>query len=192
MSRRRRVTAAVPLALVPLLLAGCAGDPPSPDPAPKPTATATATATATGNARETEQGERAREALDLDGDEEFVESGLERVADGAHVRAVLEAGEPYELAVACVGTGSVKVVVGEPAPLSAACDGTPLRHRVGSAPAELPVEITGAAGASGMVAWRIDPGPVGDGTTGTVSPTGPDDDDDDGHVTGKPKRKVRR
>ncbi|WP_306311162.1 hypothetical protein [Streptomyces hydrogenans] len=192
MSRRRRVTVAAPLALVPLLLAGCGGEPPAPDPAPKPRPTATATATPTGDARETDQGERAQEALDLDGDEEFVESGLERVADGAHVRAVLEPGEPYELAVACVGTGSVKVVVGELAPLSATCDGTPLRHRVGSAPAELPVEITGAAGASGMVAWRIDAVLAGDGTTGSVTPPGPDDDDDDGHAKGKPKRKVRR
>ncbi|WP_158822156.1 hypothetical protein [Streptomyces sp. NRRL F-5727] len=186
MRRRRPVVVGVPLALVPLLLAGCSEKPRSPEPEPKPTATATATAT--GNARETEQGERVRRALDLDGDEEFVESGLERVADGAHVRAVLERGEPYELTVACAGTGAVKVAVGELAPLGVACDGTPLRHRVGSAPAELPVEITPAAGASGMVGWRIDTVLAGDGTTAAPSP----DDDDSGQVTGKPGRKVRR
>ncbi|MEU2547327.1 hypothetical protein ABZ618_18145 [Streptomyces roseolus] len=203
MRLRRPVAVAVPLALVPLLLAGCSEAPRSPDattpapvapagePAPEETVADTDTDTDT-DAKETEQGERAQEALGLYDDEDYVEFGLERVANGAHVRAVLERGEPYRLSVACVGTGAVKVTVGEPAPLSVACDGVPVRHRVGSAPAELPVGITGAAGAAGMVAWRIDPAVAGDGTDGSVPPADQAGEDDDDHDAGKPGRKVRR
>ncbi|MFD6244246.1 hypothetical protein [Streptomyces roseolus] len=192
MRLRRSSVLLVPLALGSLLVSGCgAGDPEPPAPrTPAPTPSAPK-ATATE-----EQGERVREAVGSMDDPGFLEGGSAPVAEGAHVRAVLEPGEAYEIAVACVGAGAVTVVVADRGPAAVPCDGVPVRRRVADAPAELPVAITAVGGATGTVAWQIDsvgldrgtssgaPGATGQAATGQAD--GADDD------SGKPGRKVRR
>lgn len=191
----------VPLALGSLLVSGCGGgdqEPPAPK-KPAPTAPAPeATATPAAAVAE-EQAERAREAVGSVDDPGFLEGGSAPVAEGAHVRAVLEPGEAYGLAVACVGRGAVTVVVEDREPATVPCDGVPVRRRVADAPAELPVAITAVGGATGVVAWQIDSvdldrgtpsgTPDGAGQAATGQADGTDDDDDD---SGKPRRKVRR
>ncbi|MFF8287803.1 hypothetical protein ACF068_01060 [Streptomyces sp. NPDC016309] len=52
-------------------------------------------------AKEGEQGRRAKTAVEIvpPDDPTFVESGLERVADGVHRHSVLTPGKEYELSV---------------------------------------------------------------------------------------------
>ncbi|MFH9953423.1 hypothetical protein ACH4OX_04280 [Streptomyces roseolus] len=199
MRLRRSSVPLVPLALGSLLVSGCgAGDPEPPAPMPSaPKATATATATPAVAVAVTEgQGERAREAVGSMDDPGFLEGGSAPVAEGAHVRAVLEPGEAYEIAVACVGAGAVTVVVADRGPAAVPCDGVPVRRRVADAPAELPVAITAVGGATGTVAWQIDSVGLDRGTssgapdaTGQAATGQADGADDD---SGKPGRKVRR
>ncbi|MEU3726483.1 hypothetical protein [Streptomyces sp. NPDC031705] len=108
---------------------------------------------------ETEEarGNRAKGALESisPDDPKFVESGLERVSDGAHSRPSLEKGKAYKVSLACVGTGTVKVVIGEKTPQSLPCDGISMSHDVRNSAEESPMDVTAAPGATGMVAWQI-------------------------------------
>ena len=90
-------------------------------------------------------------------DPEFVESGLERVADGVHALSPLTKGKAYKVSVACVGTGSVAFLTGREGRKAetVACDGVPEVRRVENAPERLPLDVTGKPGATGMVAWQI-------------------------------------
>ncbi|WP_282694886.1 hypothetical protein [Streptomyces sp. CC208A] len=202
MRLRRPLTLAVPLALASLLAAGC-GETSRPADVPVESIPEPAEERTTAGDDEEAQREQAREAVGAAGvgDPEFVESGVERVTDGAHVRAALNQGEAYQVSVACVGTGTVKVVVAARAPRTVSCDGTAAWELVENAPAELPVEITGAAGATGMVAWRIDSARSGadqdtdqgtDENVGQGAGQGGTDLDDDHDDDDKPRRKVRR
>lgn len=194
MALRRPPALLVPLALVPLLLAGCTDAPKSPD-APPVAATeeqapepAVVEETETESAEE-EQQRRAEEAVGSMDDPGFVEGGGSPAAEGAHLRSVLEPGAAYRLSVACVGTGAVKVVVtGRGDPATVPCDGVPVRRRIADAPAELPVAITPVGAATGRIAWQIDSVDLDGGTSDAPAATGQDDDDDDE----KPRRKVRR
>ncbi|MDX2295971.1 MULTISPECIES: hypothetical protein [Streptomyces] len=207
MALRRPPALLVPLALVPLLVAGCSDAPASPDAppvvageerVPDPAAVEeTETETGTESA-EDERERRAQEAVGSMDDPGFVESGSSPAAEGAHLRSVLEPGAAYRLSVACVGTGAVKVVVtGRGDPATVPCDGVPVGRRIADAPAELPVAITPVGAATGTVAWQIDSVDAdadadadADGdTTGTPAAGGGDDDDHEGE---KPRRKVRR
>ncbi|WP_158071306.1 hypothetical protein [Streptomyces sp. CB02261] len=49
----------------------------------------------------------------------------------------------------------MKVVVADKGPQTVPCDGVPASRRVEKASAQLPIDITPATGAAGMVAWRI-------------------------------------
>ncbi|WP_426364562.1 hypothetical protein [Streptomyces sp. E-08] len=154
---RTPLTAAVGLALASLLATGCTGGAPSAD-APPPSATAEPTGPPSPRAdTEHDRGERAQAALSTvsPDDPEFVESGLERVGDGVHTRSPLTAGKAYRISVACVGTGHVKVAVADGAPRSVPCDGVPVGRRVEHAPPRLPIDVTEAPGATGMVAWQV-------------------------------------
>ncbi|MFB9554168.1 hypothetical protein [Streptomyces roseoviridis] len=154
---RRTVTAAAVMALASLLASGCRDTT-----TPTTTLSGSATTKPTGTRApagddEEAQGERARAALETvsPDDPEFVESGLERVADGVHHRSALEKGKTYTVSVACVGAGAVKVVIADKAPHSVPCDGVPASQRVENAPAHVPIDVTAASGAMGMVAWQI-------------------------------------
>ncbi|MEV7563925.1 hypothetical protein [Streptomyces tanashiensis] len=154
---RKPLTSAAILSLAALLTAGCTGGTtPSGTPsAPDTKSSAERKAPAEGS--EEDQGRRAKAALvgvSVD-DPEFLASGLERVQDGVHDRSVLEKGETYKLSVACVGTGTVNVVIADKAPESVPCDGVPTGRRVENAPERLPIDINAAKGATGMVAWQI-------------------------------------
>lgn len=155
--RRKPLTAAATLAFASLLMAGCTDDA-----TPPRTPSASATGNPTGaqspqGESEEDQGKRAKAALETvsPDDPEFVESGLERARDGVHSLSPLKKGKTYKLSVACVGTGTVKVIIADKAPQSVPCDGVPVGRRVENAPAQLPIDISAAAGATGMVAWQI-------------------------------------
>ncbi|MFI8322735.1 hypothetical protein [Streptomyces sp. NPDC085529] len=199
MALRRPPALLVPLALVPLLVAGCSDAPTSADAPPVAAGEKQASDPAAVEETETESAEdererRAQEAVGSMDDPGFVESGSSPAAEGAHLRSVLEPGAAYRLSVACVGTGAVKVVVtGHGDPATVPCDGVPVGRRIADAPAELPVAITPVGAATGTVAWQIDSVDAdadADGdTTGTPAADGGDDDDHEGE---KPRRKVRR
>ncbi|MEU2116538.1 hypothetical protein ABZ567_13005 [Streptomyces sp. NPDC016459] len=152
---RKPLAAGTTLVLVTLLAAGCT-DSATPSGTPSASAKPTVTRSPHGESEE-DQGKRAKAALDTvsPDDPEFVESGLERVREGVHSLSPLKKGRAYKLSVACVGTGSVKVVIADKPPQSVPCDGVPAGQRVENAPAQLPIDINAAAGATGMVAWRI-------------------------------------
>ncbi|MFE6223884.1 hypothetical protein [Streptomyces sp. NPDC057854] len=189
MELRRPPAVLAVLALVPLLVAGCSDGSPPPEPADvvetvdeEPAGEKTGD---TGTADEAAR-QRARDAVGSPDDPEFVEGGSAPAAEGAHIRAVLDPGAAYDLSVACVGTGSVRVVVAGRAPATLPCDGAPLHRRVADAPAELPVDVTPAGGTKGVVAWQIDT--VDPDGNGAGAPEAAEDDDQ----PEKPVRKVRR
>ncbi|MFD8008908.1 hypothetical protein [Streptomyces sp. NPDC058955] len=194
MALRRPPALLVPLALVPLLVAGCSDAPKSPDEPPVAATEEQLPDPAVVEETETESAEeaqerRAQEAVGSMDDPGFVEGGSSPAAEGAHLRSVLERGGTYRLSVACVGTGAVKVVVtGHGDPATVPCDGVPVGRRIANAPAELPVAITPVGAATGTVAWQIDSVDLDGDTSGT--PAAPDEDDDDQDK--RPGRKVRR
>ncbi|MCB8906250.1 MULTISPECIES: hypothetical protein [unclassified Streptomyces] len=144
------------LGLLSIGAVGCTG----PGPAPASTQPASPTAstpTSRGTAAAAAQEKRVKDVLDTVSPDaaEFVESGVERVEDGVHHRSRLTKGSAYQLAVVCAGEGTVVPVVGGEETKAVPCDGVPVTHRITSAPAELPLAVTGRAGASGAVGWRI-------------------------------------
>ncbi|QIP83189.1 hypothetical protein GLX30_02830 [Streptomyces sp. Tu 2975] len=119
--------------------------------------TAPAQPTGTNDKRLGEQAEAALDTVTID-DPEFVESGLESLADGIHTDSPLVRGKSYQLGVACAGQGKAKLSVhieGEPVVRSFDCDGTAVHQRITKAPSRLRVDVDGEPGSSGMVAWQI-------------------------------------
>ncbi|MFJ4336996.1 hypothetical protein [Streptomyces sp. NPDC088915] len=154
---RKLMAVAAALALAPFLATGCSGEGTAPPSTPSPSATGRPTATPSPPGEEEAQGSRAKAVLETisPDDPKFVESGLERVRDGVHTRSSLKKGKAYEVSVACVGTGTVNLVIGGNPAQSISCDGTSASRRVQNSPAELPIDITATPGATGMVAWQI-------------------------------------
>ncbi|MFJ2060720.1 hypothetical protein ACIOMM_33015 [Streptomyces sp. NPDC087908] len=152
---RGRLAVAAGLALASLLATGCS-DTTTPSPTPSGTGKPTGTQSPSADS-EDDQGKRAKAALETvsPDDPEFVESGLERVSEGVHNLSPLKKGKAYKVSVACVGTGTVKVVIADKAPQSVPCDGVPTGQRIENSPAQLPIDITAASRATGMVAWQI-------------------------------------
>ncbi|AXG79137.1 hypothetical protein DVK44_17295 [Streptomyces paludis] len=105
-------------------------------------------------------GDRARAAIEATASgEKLVESGLERVTDGAHTQPSFNKDKKYRLTVVCVGHGSVAVTftptVGIPKK-TIACDESLASERFTVAETQMVrFDIVGGDGASGMVAWRI-------------------------------------
>ncbi|MFD4372653.1 hypothetical protein [Streptomyces sp. NPDC058486] len=194
MELRRPSVLLAPLALASLLVSGCSGGDPKPSATPSVSASSGSATGAPAEKKQEkqkvqkEQGDRAREAVGSWEDPDFLEAGVAPVAEGGHVRAALVRGRTYRLSVACVGTGAVKLTVADLAPETVKCDGVADRRHIRDAPARLRVTVTGAAGATGMVAWQIDSVPSADGTDRTAQGDGGDDGDD----AETPKRKVRR
>ncbi|MBP2582604.1 hypothetical protein J3A78_003082 [Streptomyces sp. PvR006] len=149
------------LGLLSIGAVGCTEPGPAPasaKPAPPTTsAPAAATPPGRGTAAAAAQEKRVKEVLDTVSPDapEFVESGVERVEDGVHHRSRLTKGSAYQLAVVCVGEGTVVPVVGGEETEAVPCDGVTVTHRIASAPAELPLAVEGRAGASGAVGWRV-------------------------------------
>lgn len=149
------------LGLLSIGAVGCtaAGPAPASTPPASPASPASPTASTSAAAGEAAaaQEKRVKEALDTisPDDPAFVASGTEWVADGVHHRALLEKGAAYQLALVCAGEGTVVPVVDGRKIPAVPCDGVPVTHRITSAPAELPLAVTGGTGASGAVGWRI-------------------------------------
>jgi hypothetical protein len=119
--------------------------------------TAPSQPTGTNDKRLGEQAEAALDTVTID-DPEFVESGLESLADGIHTDSPLTRGKSYQLGVACAGQGRAELSVhieGEPVVRSFDCDGTAVHQRIAKAPSRLRADVDGEPGSSGMVAWRI-------------------------------------
>ncbi len=159
---RRPLAAAAAVALTALLTAGCTDDGAVTSGTPSASATKQPSATPSPLAEgEEAQGKRAKAALatlslnEPEYEPNYVESGLERVAEGVHNLSMLKKGKAYEVAVACAGRGAVKVAVADKTSQSVRCDGVPVSLRVENAPAEFPLDITATAGATGMVAWQV-------------------------------------
>ncbi|MFF5921878.1 hypothetical protein ACFY8C_26535 [Streptomyces flavochromogenes] len=142
------------LGLLSIGAVGCTDQGPAPASAPPAASTSAATGGGTAAAAQEKRVKGALDTVSLDAPE-FVESGTERVEDGVHHRSRLTKGSAYQLAVVCVGEGAVVPVVGGEEIKTVPCDGVPLLHRITSAPGELPLAVTGRAGASGAVGWRI-------------------------------------
>ncbi|MEU1892656.1 hypothetical protein [Streptomyces pristinaespiralis] len=142
-----------------VMVTGCTGNSGSTDAPTKQTTPTTAASQPTGT-NDKMLGEQAEAALDtvtID-DPEFVESGLESLADGIHTDSPLTRGKSYRLGVACAGQGKAKLSVhveGKPVVRSFDCDGTAVHQRITDAPSRLRVDVDGEPGSSGMVAWRI-------------------------------------
>ncbi|MGI5353850.1 hypothetical protein ACQI4E_00810 [Streptomyces sp. CA-252508] len=151
-SRLLASTAVFALALV---VTGCT-DGQAPKPSASSSSESRSPSSTAPSAVEDEQGKRAKAAVAVvpPDDPMFLESGLERVADGVHRQSMLEQGENYKLSVACAGQGSMKVVIrGKVTRLP--CGGGALSLPIERAPAQLPIDISPEAGASGMIAWQI-------------------------------------
>jgi hypothetical protein len=141
-----------------LFLTGCTADH---DPAPG-RAESPAVTTRQGTAARTEQRltTQVTSALDAVTDRggSMVESGVERVSDGIHTRPDLARGVPYELTVVCAGQGTVEIVLTPAA--TGATKAVPCDRSVVSEPLTTHtarrVDVRAGAGATGMVAWRID------------------------------------
>ncbi|WP_395360965.1 hypothetical protein ACHGLA_14600 [Streptomyces sp. YH02] len=149
------------LGLLSIGAVGCTDQGPAPastPPTPPASTTASASApTSRSTAAAAAQEKRVKDALDTVSPDapEFVESGTERVEDGVRHLSPLTKGAAYQLALVCAGEGAVVPVVDGEEIRTVPCDGVPVLHRIASAPAELPLVLTGRAGASGAVGWRI-------------------------------------
>ncbi|QKW07546.1 hypothetical protein HUT18_15305 [Streptomyces sp. NA04227] len=103
-----------------------------------------------------------RSALSIEelpqGEPDFVESGLEQIDDGLHVRTPLAKGHQFTLAVACAGRGSLRLTVAAKdggGSRVLRCDGVPVRQRLTSA-GTVRLDTSAEGDASGAVGWRID------------------------------------
>ncbi|MEC4015398.1 hypothetical protein [Streptomyces sp. H27-D2] len=141
----------------PLLLVSCTlVQEPRPD-----DAASSASRGATPSPRQVEKTLAAEARTAVDGTaagEKLVESGEERVTDGAHTRPFRhrEKGQ-YRLTIACAGHGDAEVAFTpalDVAKKTLPCDGTVTSQRFVVRQA-LRLDITGSEGSSGMIAWRI-------------------------------------
>ncbi|MEV4424727.1 hypothetical protein AB0K23_04970 [Streptomyces sp. NPDC049602] len=110
-------------------------------------------------AEEQKLGAQAKAALDAtDPDSKgLVASGEERVRDGVHTQAGLDKGTAYKLAVVCAGSGEVEVSFTPPTGTASKvipCDQSMAFVRFPGS-SDLLVNVTGRAGSTGMIAWRV-------------------------------------
>ncbi|WP_280876129.1 hypothetical protein [Streptomyces pseudovenezuelae] len=101
--------------------------------------------------------------LTLDGMEadsdSMVASGVERVSDGLHTEPGLTKGTQYRLTVVCVGSGTADIRFtpkSAPATNPVVCDGSATLQRFTVAGPPFRIDVSGRAGATGMIGWRVD------------------------------------
>ncbi|WP_371577304.1 hypothetical protein [Streptomyces sp. NBC_01314] len=139
-----------------LLLTSCtSADNSAPDPTASPTAPRRSTELKTEK-RLTAEVQSALDAVTDQGGS-MVESGVERVSDGAHTQPGLTEDVTYRVAVVCAGTGDTEIVFTPTAAGSkklVPCDGTVVFQRF-AAQDPLRLDVQGQPGATGMIAWRI-------------------------------------
>ena len=103
--------------------------------------------------------EQARAALDgVRGGTVFA-AGVERAADGFHNETTVTRGRTYRLSVVCVGSGSARLGF-TPARYGAGttvpCDRSVVQRRITGLSEALRIDVEGAEGATGVIAWEID------------------------------------
>ncbi|MFK4866238.1 hypothetical protein [Streptomyces sp. CSMPJR101] len=102
--------------------------------------------------------EQAQAALAAAHTGTLVEAGVERVADGVHTEPGLSEGKAYRLHLVCAGSGSARLRF-EPAGAGAAtavpCDGSAVQQRL-TGDELVRIDVAGAKGATGVIAWQID------------------------------------
>jgi hypothetical protein len=102
--------------------------------------------------------EQALAALGAVHSGKMVEAGSERVIDGIHTEPSLSEGRTYRLNLVCVGNGSVRLTF---TPASTGtdtkvpCDQSVVQQRI-TAHKPVHVDVDGAKGSTGVLAWRID------------------------------------
>lgn len=151
-TRSRLAGCAVAVLLSTACTAGGAGDRPvgaSQSPAPS----------ASGAAEEQKLTEQAKAALDdVRGGTVFA-AGVERAADGFHNETTVARGRTYRLSVVCVGSGSARLGF-TPARYGAGatvpCDRSVVQRRITGLSEALRIDVDGAEGATGVIAWEID------------------------------------
>ena len=88
----------------------------------------------------------------------LVEAGVERVADGVHTEPGLSEGKTYRLHLVCAGSGSARLrfePVGAGAATTVPCDGSAVQRRL-TGDELVRIDVAGAKGATGVIAWQID------------------------------------
>ncbi|MEV6022529.1 hypothetical protein [Streptomyces sp. NPDC052036] len=141
-----------------LLLTSCtsgsaenkAGDSTQP-PAPSNSATTTGPS-------EKQVTEQAQAALAAVHSGTFFAAGAERVTDGVHTETILSKGKNYKLNLVCFGSGGAQLSF-TPASTgpkaTVPCDQSLVRRRfTGDGPVR--INVDGAKGATGVIAWQID------------------------------------
>ncbi|MGX4691149.1 hypothetical protein [Streptomyces sp. JNUCC 63] len=122
---------------------------------PSPVPSLSQTATGPSEKKLTEQAQAALAAVHSG---TLVEAGAERVTDGIHIEPHLDKGKTYRLNLVCVGSGSARLEF-EPASVGTEskvpCDESVVQQRI-IADKPVRIDVDGADGATGMIAWQID------------------------------------
>jgi hypothetical protein len=86
-------------------------------------------------------------------------AGAERVTDGVHTETTVTRGKTYRLSVVCFGNGSARLGF-TPARYGARsavpCDQSMVQRRITGRSGAVRIDIDGAEGATGVIAWEID------------------------------------
>lgn len=108
---------------------------------------------------EKELTEQAEAALDGVRGGTMFASGVERAAEGFHNETTVTEGKTYRLNVVCVGSGSARLGF-TPARYGARstvpCDRSVVQRRITGLSEGLRIDVDGAEGATGVIAWEID------------------------------------
>lgn len=113
---------------------------------------------AAAEAREKNLTDQAQAALAAVHSGTMLEAGAERVTDGIHTEPTFRRGGTYKLDLVCFGSGSARVTF---VPASAGaktgvpCDHSLVRQRITVHRLPIRIDVDGAAGSSGMIAWQI-------------------------------------
>ncbi|WP_329218861.1 hypothetical protein OG352_20895 [Streptomyces sp. NBC_01485] len=102
--------------------------------------------------------EQAQAALAAVHNGKMVEAGAERVTDGIHTEPSLSEGKAYRLNLVCVGNGSAQLTFTPASTGTEAkvpCDQSVVQQRI-TVHKSVRIDIDGAKGSTGVIAWRID------------------------------------
>ncbi|MEU8989396.1 hypothetical protein AB0C98_23695 [Streptomyces sp. NPDC048558] len=120
-----------------------------------PAPSSTRTSTEPSEKKLTEQAQAALAAVHTG---KLVEAGVERVTDGIHTEPGLSKRKTYRLNLVCAGSGSAQLQF-EPAKAGTAatvpCDRSVVQQRI-AADELVRINVDGAKGATGVIAWQID------------------------------------
>ncbi|MXM65671.1 hypothetical protein GR925_19985 [Streptomyces sp. HUCO-GS316] len=81
------------------------------------------------------------------------------MSDGIHTEPALSEGKTHKLSLVCFGKGSGRVEftpVGVGPELTVSCDRSIVHHRITAPKSTVHLDVDGAKGATGVMAWRFD------------------------------------